>query len=122
MAADVPKLRLLGTSIFSTPVTGGHLACNPAIDLTATVGEANTTLHVWRPNDQLVSKHAERGKKVEGIRWKEDGAYILFLFESTFSISLPRFLSLPINIEGWNNVANAGNRTIPRSWVERRRG
>ncbi|KXX79069.1 Anaphase-promoting complex subunit 4 [Madurella mycetomatis] len=76
MAADVPKLRLLGTSTLSTPVTGGHLACNPAIDLTATVGEANATLHVWRANDQLVSKHVERGKKVEGIRWKENGQFL----------------------------------------------
>ncbi|GAB1320294.1 hypothetical protein MFIFM68171_10504 [Madurella fahalii] len=76
MATDIPRLRLFSTSTLSTPVTGGHLACNSAIDLTATVGEGNTTLHVWRANDQLVSKHAERGKKVEGIRWKEDGQFL----------------------------------------------
>ena len=78
--ADLPKLRLFSATALSAPVTGGHIACNPAIDLTATAGEANSTLHVWRANDQLVSKHTERGRKVEAIRWKEDGVSVFFFF------------------------------------------
>jgi anaphase-promoting complex subunit 4 len=75
---SLPELQLFGATALSSPVTGGHIACNPVIDLTATVGEANTTLHVWRAGDQLVSKHEERGKRVEGVRWKEDGNFVSF--------------------------------------------
>ncbi|KAL2261496.1 hypothetical protein VTK26DRAFT_4032 [Humicola hyalothermophila] len=74
---SLPALRLLGTTTLSSPVTGGHLACNPVIDLTATAGDGNAALHVWRSDDQLVSKHVERGKRVEGgVRWKEDGQFL----------------------------------------------
>ncbi|KAK4235496.1 anaphase-promoting complex subunit 4 [Achaetomium macrosporum] len=73
---SLPKLQLFGSTALSSPVTGGHIACNPAIDLTATVGEADTTLYVWRAGDQLVSKHVERGKRVEAVRWKEDGQFL----------------------------------------------
>lgn len=74
---NLPKIRLLGTTTLSVPVTGGHIACNPVIDLTATAGDASAALHVWRADDQLVSKHAERGRKVEGgVRWKEDGQFL----------------------------------------------
>ncbi|KAL2024645.1 hypothetical protein VTK56DRAFT_6846 [Thermocarpiscus australiensis] len=73
---SIPHLRLFSASTLSAPATGGHLACNPAIDLTATAGEGGAALHVWRAGDQLVSKHAERGRKLEAIRWKEDGQFL----------------------------------------------
>lgn len=105
MAADTPELKLLGTSTLSAPVTGGHLACNPAIDLTATVGEGGTALHVWRANDQLVSKHTERGKKVEGIRWKEDGIYT---FSFVFLFDLPKSLFSPSAYLGYVGLRRGG--------------
>jgi anaphase-promoting complex subunit 4 len=83
----LPKLPLLGTTPLSSPAAGGHLACNPAIDLTATVGEAGAALLVWRAGDQgLVSKCVERGKGVEAVAWKGDGEFssILFLFFLTY--------------------------------------
>jgi hypothetical protein len=70
----MPQLSLLNTTALSIPVTGGHVTSNPAIGLTATAGEGSTALCVWRAaDDQLVSKHVERGRKVEGVRWKSDG-------------------------------------------------
>ncbi|KAK4156712.1 anaphase-promoting complex, cyclosome, subunit 4-domain-containing protein [Chaetomidium leptoderma] len=72
----LPKLHLLGTTALSSPVTAGLIACNPAIDLTATVGDAGAALHVWRRGDQLVSKLVERGRRVEGVRWKADGQFL----------------------------------------------
>ncbi len=76
------ELRHLSASKLSAPVTGGHLTCNPVIDLTATAGDGGNVLYVWRANDQLVGKHVERNQKVEAIKWKEDG------------MSLPPFCSL----------------------------
>jgi anaphase-promoting complex subunit 4 len=81
--APTPKLGLFSSSKLSTPVSGGHLACNPVIDLTATVGDAGNVLFVWRANDQLVSKHTERNQKALAVKWKEDGG-----------VSLPFFFSL----------------------------
>ncbi|KAK4190457.1 anaphase-promoting complex subunit 4 [Podospora australis] len=73
----MPELKLLSQSTLTTPISGGrHIACNPTIDLTATAGDANSTLYVWRANDQVVSKHSQRGAKVEAIRWKEDGQFL----------------------------------------------
>ncbi|KAK3333189.1 anaphase-promoting complex, cyclosome, subunit 4-domain-containing protein [Cercophora scortea] len=69
------ELPLFSTSTLNAPVSGGHLTCNPVIDLTATVGDENV-LYIWRANDQLVSKHTERGQKVDVIRWKEDGLFL----------------------------------------------
>lgn len=54
------------------PVSGKQIACNPVIDLTATVGDGNI-IYVWRGSNQLVSKHTERNQKVDAIKWKEDG-------------------------------------------------
>lgn len=71
-----PTLRLLGATTLSSPATGGHLACNPAIDLTATASDGGTALHVWRAGDQLVSKIGEKGARVEGLRWKGDGMFL----------------------------------------------
>jgi len=78
-------LKLLSTTTLTTPVTGGHLACNPVIDLTATVGEGNV-LSIWRPNQQLVSKHTERNQKIAAIRWKDDGIYY-FCYIYTYVMS-----------------------------------
>jgi len=75
MALD-GQLALFSTTRLDTPVSGGLLACSPALDLTATVGDGNT-LYVWRPNDQLVSKHTERSKQISAIRWKQDGTFHL---------------------------------------------
>ncbi|KAK3692238.1 anaphase-promoting complex, cyclosome, subunit 4-domain-containing protein [Podospora appendiculata] len=69
------ELPLFSTSTLSVPVSGGHLACNPVIDLAAAVGDENV-LYIWRANDQLVSKHTERGQKVDAIKWKEDGLFL----------------------------------------------
>ncbi|KAJ4304232.1 hypothetical protein N0V88_001845 [Collariella sp. IMI 366227] len=60
------------------------LAVNPALDLTATAGDAGSVLHVWRAGDhQLVSKHVERGGGLRG-RWK--GWDDMFLFSTTASL------------------------------------
>ncbi|KAL2164253.1 hypothetical protein VTH06DRAFT_3469 [Thermothelomyces fergusii] len=69
------ELPLLGTTALPAPATGSHLACNPAVVLAVTVGEAGAALHVWRVGDQgLVSKYLERGgRKVEAVAWREDG-------------------------------------------------
>jgi hypothetical protein len=78
-----PQLPLLGTTALASPVpTRGTLllACNPAIDLTATAGDGGAALHVWRAGDQLVSKHVERGRRVEAVRWKADGRFQSFNF------------------------------------------
>lgn len=77
----LPKLPLLGTTPLSSPAAAGHFACNPAIDLTATVGEAGAALLVWRAGDQgLVSKCVERGRSVEAVAWKGDGEFFFFSF------------------------------------------
>jgi len=73
-----PELRLLGATTLSSPAAGGHLACNPVMDLTATAGDGGTALHVWRAGDQLVSKIGEKGARVEGVRWKADGMFLSF--------------------------------------------
>ncbi|KAK3313486.1 anaphase-promoting complex, cyclosome, subunit 4-domain-containing protein [Apodospora peruviana] len=72
-----PQLRIFSASTLPAPVVSGRaqlLACNPVIDLTATV--SSDTLSVWRPNEQLVGKHAERGQRVVALRWKEDGQFL----------------------------------------------
>lgn len=75
--APLAKLPLLGTTALSSPAAAGHLACNPAIDLTATVGEAGAALLVWRAGDQgLVSKCVERGRTVDALAWKADGKWL----------------------------------------------
>ena len=76
------ELELFSTSKLGAPASGGHLACNPVIDLSATVGDAGSVLCVWRANDQLVSKHTERGQRAEALRWKEDGKFSCFKFIS----------------------------------------
>ncbi|KAK0722752.1 anaphase-promoting complex, cyclosome, subunit 4-domain-containing protein [Lasiosphaeria miniovina] len=71
------ELQLLGSSTLTAPVSGGQVACNPAFNLTATVGDGSAVLHIWRANDnQLISKHTERNQKVEAIKWKEDGHFL----------------------------------------------
>ncbi|KAK4137157.1 hypothetical protein BT67DRAFT_373021 [Trichocladium antarcticum] len=77
----LPQLTLVNTTNFAIPVTAGHVASNPAIGLTATAGEGSTALCVWRAaDDQLVSKLVERGRKVEGLRWKGDGMFFFSFF------------------------------------------
>lgn len=66
------QLQLFNSSTLSVPVTGKQIACNPVIDLTATVGDGNV-IYIWRGSNQLVSKHTERNQKVDAIKWKEDG-------------------------------------------------
>jgi anaphase-promoting complex subunit 4 len=96
------ELELFSTSKLGAPASGGHLACNPVIDLTATVGDAGSVLYVWRASDQLVSKHTERGQRAEALRWKEDGKFFLFLFlflDSPFAHhSIGQFLAA-----GWSD-------------------
>jgi hypothetical protein len=67
------ELPLLSEGTLSDPVSGGHLACNPAIDLVATVNNGNA-LNIWRPRGQLVSTFVERNQNVDAIRWKGDGS------------------------------------------------
>jgi hypothetical protein len=81
-------LALLGTTTLTPPpataASGSKtlLACNPAIDLVAAAGAAGGELHVRRAgDDQLVSRHVERGgRRVEAVRWKEDGTFTLLSF------------------------------------------
>ncbi|KAK1781007.1 anaphase-promoting complex, cyclosome, subunit 4-domain-containing protein [Copromyces sp. CBS 386.78] len=69
------QLQLFSSSTLSVPVSGKLIACNPVIDLTATVGDVNV-IYVWRGSNQLVSKHTERNQKVDAIKWKEDGQFL----------------------------------------------
>jgi len=74
MADTAKELPLLSASKLSAPVvSGGRLACNPVIDLTASVSDGGNTVCIWRPNDQLVVGHTERNLKADVLRWKEDG-------------------------------------------------
>lgn len=77
-----PKLPLFGTTPLSSPAAGGHLACNPAIGLTATAGDGSASLHVWRAGEHgLVSSYAGRGgARVEGVRWRADGTFFFLRF------------------------------------------
>ncbi len=106
---NLPKLTLLGTTALATPAAGGHLACNPAIDLTATAGDAGAALCVWRAGDgRLVSKVGEKGAaRVEGLRWKGDGrfCFLCSLFglstlsrEAADSVGLGQFVAA-----GWSD-------------------
>ncbi|KAK0711407.1 anaphase-promoting complex, cyclosome, subunit 4-domain-containing protein [Lasiosphaeris hirsuta] len=70
------ELSLFSSSKLSMHVSGRHLASNPVIDLTATVGDGGSVLCIWRANDQLVSKHTERNQKAEALKWKEDGQFL----------------------------------------------
>ncbi|KAK0736801.1 anaphase-promoting complex, cyclosome, subunit 4-domain-containing protein [Apiosordaria backusii] len=79
------ELNLLSQSrLAAAPISSSNsaISINPAIDLLATVSDGDNnapsnTVHVWRANDQIVFKHAERsGVKVEGIKWKEDGQFL----------------------------------------------
>ena len=76
--AQQGELKLLSKTTLSTPVFGGNVTANPAIGLTATVGEGNTVL-IWRGDGQPVTKYTERNQKVEAVRWKEDGKFESFL-------------------------------------------
>lgn len=76
MAEDAIPLKVFSQSaLHAAPVFGGRLACNPVIDLAATVGDEGETLYIWRANQQVVAKYAERNQAVGAIRWKEDGAW-----------------------------------------------
>ncbi|KAH8889355.1 hypothetical protein GQ53DRAFT_690575 [Thozetella sp. PMI_491] len=66
---------LVTKTAFSIPVSGGQLAPNPVIELTATVGDGNTLL-IWRADNQPVTKYTERNLKIHAIRWKEDGQFL----------------------------------------------
>ena len=76
--AQKGELKLLSKTTLSTPVSGGNVTVNPAIGLTATVGEGNTIL-IWRGDGQSVTRYTERNQKVEAVRWKEDGKLKGFL-------------------------------------------
>lgn len=74
MTDAAPELPLFSASkLNATVVPGGRLACNPVIDLTASVADGGNTVCIWRANDQLVAGHAERNQKADVLRWKEDG-------------------------------------------------
>ncbi|KAL1846099.1 hypothetical protein VTK73DRAFT_353 [Phialemonium thermophilum] len=75
MAGDPLQLPLFSKSTFGDAVSGRHVACNPAVDLVATVHHAHV-LSIWRAGGQLVSKHTERHKTVEALRWKPDGQFL----------------------------------------------
>jgi len=100
----LPKLPLHGTTQLVSPATAtatctAHpLACNPAIDLVATVADGGSAVHVSRAGGEggvgLVWKYAERGVGrgnfgvgrtgggaglvVEGLRWRGDGELFPF--------------------------------------------
>ena len=74
MADQAAELPLFSASRLSVPVvSGGRLACNPVIDLTASVGDGGSTACIWRANDQLVAGHTERNQTAGVLRWKQDG-------------------------------------------------
>jgi anaphase-promoting complex subunit 4 len=74
MADTAAELPLFSASKLNAAVVpGGRLACNPVIDLTASVADGGNTVCIWRANDQLVAGHAERNQKADVLRWKEDG-------------------------------------------------
>lgn len=66
-------LQLFSKSTLPEAVFGRLIACCPAIDLAATVSADGSHVFIWRAGGQLVVKNAERGLKIEAIRWKEDG-------------------------------------------------
>lgn len=72
---SLPTLRFYGTTPFYTAATGGHLAVNPAADLTVTAGHADTALYLWRSGDKMVlNKYTEKGPiAVRAVRWRADG-------------------------------------------------
>ncbi|KAK4179671.1 anaphase-promoting complex, cyclosome, subunit 4-domain-containing protein [Triangularia setosa] len=83
-APPSPHLILLSQCrLAAAPISSSNpsISLNPAIDLTATVSDGDNspsnTVYVWRANDQVVFKHAERsGVKVEALTWKEDGQFL----------------------------------------------
>ncbi|KAK3939910.1 anaphase-promoting complex, cyclosome, subunit 4-domain-containing protein [Diplogelasinospora grovesii] len=111
------ELQLFSQSTVSSPVAGGHIACNPVIDLTATVGDGGNVLYIWRANDQMVSKHTERNQKVEAIRWKEDGQFLA----AGWSDGVVRLIGLE-NSKAVHHIRvvgdGAGNKGSPPSKIE----
>jgi hypothetical protein len=77
----LPTLPIYGTTPLYAPATGGHLAVNPAVDLTVTAAHADTALYVWRSGDAMaVGKYGEKGPVVRGVRWRADGVFFFFPF------------------------------------------
>jgi hypothetical protein len=77
-ASELPTLPIYGTTPLYAPATGGHLAVNPAVDLTVTAAHADTALYVWRSGDAMaVGKYGEKGPVVRGVRWRADGVFFL---------------------------------------------
>ncbi len=69
------KLTLLSDNSFAPhPVSKELVTCSPTVDLSATVSGENV-LHIRRSPGDIISKHTERGKVVEAIKWKADGEY-----------------------------------------------
>ncbi len=71
--SPTPGLTLNSQSLLPAPVSSGLLACCPTIDLSATVSDDEDVLYIRRSDGELVSKHTERGRKVQALRWKADG-------------------------------------------------
>lgn len=72
MEGDPAPLPLLSEGTISDPVSGGLLACNPVVDLVATVSN-DGVLNVWRPGGQLVSTHVERNQRISALSWNAEG-------------------------------------------------
>lgn len=70
-AAELPLFS--ASKLNAAVVPGSRLACNPVIDLTASVSDGGNTVCIWRANDQLVAGHTERNQKADVLRWNKDG-------------------------------------------------
>lgn len=73
MGDNTPGLALLSESPLPNPVAAGLIAWSPTTDLAATVGDQDSALFIRRPGGETVSKHTERDRKVQALRWKSDG-------------------------------------------------
>jgi anaphase-promoting complex subunit 4 len=96
--APLQELELFSSSALSSPVTNGISACNPTVDLLATASDTNV-VNIWRAHGQLVARNVERNHKIESLRWKPDGTFLV-LYISPWTFGLTRF------------------RPISRDWLE----
>jgi hypothetical protein len=111
-ASELPTLPIYGTTPLYAPATGGHLAVNPAVDLTVTAAHADTALYVWRSGDAMaVGKYAEKGPVVRGVRWRADGVF-------SFSLFCCCFVSCCCDLFWDEGVLTRGRRRVPCCGVE----
>lgn len=82
--APLQEVELFSSSALSSPVTNGISACNPTVDLLATASDTNV-VNIWRARGQLVARNVERNHKIESLRWKPDGTFlVLYNFSMDF--------------------------------------